>query len=144
MTMNKVRIFNQGGSSRSDMVATLDKADDLLESLGEHVMTLGNTVDEDLLTGLVADISEIWTPGYGGMSKKEARMAKKEFTEDVVEYDGRSDLYFFVLVLLLLPAIVRTMRVGLGASGEVIKLIVRNSTCSVDTAATRHQQQAAV
>ena len=61
---------------------TPDKADDLLESLGEYVMTLGDTVDEDILTGLVADISEVWTPGYGGMSKKEARMAKKKFAED--------------------------------------------------------------
>ena len=82
MTMNKVRISDQSGSSRSVMVATLDKADDLLESLGEYVMTLGDTVDEDILTGLVADISEVWTPGYGGMSKKEARMAKKKFAED--------------------------------------------------------------
>ena len=63
MTMNKARTSDQSGSSRSVMVATLDKADDLLESLGEHVMTLGDTVDEDILTGLVADISEVWTPG---------------------------------------------------------------------------------
>ena len=82
MTMNKVRVSDQSGSSRSVMVATLDKADDLLESLGEHVMTLGDTVDEDILTGLVADTSEVWTPGYGGVSKKEARTAKKKFAED--------------------------------------------------------------
>ena len=65
--MNKARVSNQSGSSRSNMVA-LQKADDLLESLGEHVMTLGDTVDEDILTGLVADISEVWMPGCGGMS----------------------------------------------------------------------------
>ena len=82
MTMNKVRVSSQSGSSCSVMVATPDKADNLLESLGEHAMTLGDTVDEDILTGLVTDISELWIPGYGGMSKKEARMAKKKFAED--------------------------------------------------------------
>ena len=81
MTMSKVRISDQSGSSRSDMVARSSEAD-LMATLGDYAMSLGDEVNQDILTALVADISENWTPGYGGMSRKEKRLAKKKFAED--------------------------------------------------------------
>ena len=70
MTMNKAHISDQGGSSRSDMVSDSFSDTDLLKELGEYAMSLGDKVNKDVLTDLVADISEMWTPGCGGMSKK--------------------------------------------------------------------------